>query len=59
VDNVEIRGMDGSLGRLGIPRMTNQNEYDNWRRGRWERNVGSIAIFRKTYRRLSHMQWSV
>jgi len=44
VDNVEIGGINGSLGRLGIPRTTNQNEYDNWRRGRRERSVGTLAI---------------
>jgi len=48
--------MNGSLGRPGIPRMTNQNEYDKWRRGRRKRNVGKLAILRTTNRRLSHGQ---
>jgi len=59
VDNVEIGGMNGSLGRLGTPKTTNQNDYDNWCYGRMERSVFALAILRTNNRRLSHVQSGV
>lgn len=59
VDNVEFVGMNGSLGRLGIPRTSNQNAYDHWRRGRRERSVGRLAILPTTNHRPSHVQRGV
>lgn len=56
MDIIEIGRMNGSFRRPGIPRTTNQNEYDKWRRGRRERNVGKLAIRRTTNPRLSHGQ---
>jgi hypothetical protein len=44
------RNIDGTIVK---PVPTNQNKYNNWRRGR---SVGKLAILRMTNRRLAHVQ---